>query len=114
MVARVISSHLLLEVAVIRFASPALLLLALVPLQSETVRHPLDALTVQEYWSVFETMKASGKFDSASRYAGITLHEPPKAEVLRWKPGEPFRREALAIVKQGRKTFEAVVDVAGH
>ena len=45
-------------------------------------RHPLDALTAEEYWAVFETMKASGKLDGASRYAGVNLHEPPKAEVL--------------------------------
>lgn len=77
-------------------------------------RHPLDALTAGEYWAVFETLKASGKLDAASRYAGVNLHEPPKAEVLRWKPGDPFRREALAIVKQGRRTFEAVVDVANR
>ena len=80
--------------------------------RGEPLRHPLDALTAKEYWTVFETMKASGKLDGSSRYAGINLHEPPKADVLRWHPGEPFRREALAIVKQGRHTFEAVVDVA--
>jgi len=77
-------------------------------------RHPLDALTAEEYWAVFETLKASGKLDAASRYAGVNLHEPPKAEVLRWKPGDPFRREALAVIKQGRRTFEAVVDVANR
>jgi len=77
-------------------------------------RHPLDALTADEYWAVFETMKASGKLDGFSRYAGISLHEPPKAEVLRWKRGDSFRREALAIVKQGRQTFEALVDVANR
>src|SRR5215472_10026464 len=76
--------------------------------------HPLDALTVPEYWAVYETMKASGKIDAESRFAGINLREPPKGDVLRWKPGEPFRREALAVVKQGRQTFEAVVDVAGR
>jgi primary-amine oxidase len=81
---------------------------------AEPARHPLDALTFQEYWTVFETMKASGKLDSESRFAGINLHEPPKEEVLRWKPGDPLRREALAIVKQGRRTFEAVVDVANR
>jgi primary-amine oxidase len=74
-------------------------------------RHPLDALTADEYWVVYETMKASGKLDGASRYAGSSLHEPPKEEVLRWKRGDPFRREALAIIKQGRRTFEALVDV---
>lgn len=76
--------------------------------------HPLDALTAKEYWTVFETMKASGKLDAAARYAGINLREPPKAEVLRWRSGDPFRREALAIVKQGKRTFEAVVDITGR
>lgn len=76
--------------------------------------HPLDALDFQEYWAVFETMKTSGKLAEVSRYAGVNLHEPPKPEVLRWRPGEPFRREALAIIKQGRRTFEAVVDVRGR
>ena len=77
-------------------------------------RHPLDALTAEEYWAVFETLKASGKLDAESRYAGVSLHEPPKAEVLRWKTGDPFRREALVIIKQGRRTFEAVADVANR
>jgi len=31
--------------------------------------------------------------------------------VLRWKRGDPSPGEALAIVKQGRQTFEAIVDV---
>lgn len=44
-------------------------------------------------------MKASGKLDAASRYAGVKLHEPPKTAVLRWKPGDPFPRKALAIIK---------------
>ena len=77
-------------------------------------RHPLDALTASECWAVYETMKGTGKLDADSRYAGVNLHEPPKAEVIRWKPGDPFRREALAIIKQRRQTFEAVVDVAGR
>lgn len=98
----------------VRLVFFALVLFAAVPLHAEPVRHPLDALTAQEYWSVFEAMKASGKLTSASRYGGIHLREPPKATVLRWRPGQPFRREALAIVKQGRKTFEGVVDVAGR
>ncbi len=98
----------LVRYAVIALAVAAPCMLA------EVARHPLDALTFQEYWAVFETMKASAKLDAASRFAGINLREPPKSEVLRWKPGEPFRREALAIVKQGRQTFEAVVDVAAR
>ena len=102
-----------------RFAShvcAAFLLALLAPISgtAEPASHPLDALTFQEYWTVLETMKASGKLDAASCFAGISLHEPPKEEVLRWKAGDVFRREALAIVKQGRRTFEAVVDATNR
>src|SRR5580704_18115393 len=76
--------------------------------------HPLDALTSDEYSVVLEIIKASGHLDALSRFAGVNLHEPPKQEVLRWRQGDPFRREALAIIKQGRKTFEALVDVANR
>lgn len=74
--------------------------------------HPLDGLTAREYWFVFEALKASGRADKDTRYPSINLREPPKSEVLKWKPGEPFRREALVVVKQGKRTFEAVIDVA--
>ena len=92
----------------------AVSLSAALQLSSADFRHPLDALTSEEYWAVFETLKASGNVNAASRYASINLHEPPKAEVLRWQPGDRFRREALAVVKQGRRTFEAIVDVPGR
>ncbi len=95
----------------LRYCFSVSLLISVSLFAAADFRHPLDALTPDEYWGVYETMKASGKLDSASRFAGISLHEPPKAEVLRWKRGDPFRREALAIVKQGRRTFEALVDV---
>ena len=95
----------------LRYFFPAAFLISVSLFGAPDFRHPLDALTADEYWGVYETMKGSGKLDSASRFAGISLHEPPKAEVLRWKRGDPFRREALAIVKQGRQTFEAIVDV---
>jgi primary-amine oxidase len=79
---------------------------------AQGVKHPLDALTAPEYWAVFDTMKASGHVDASTRYPLITLHEPPKDEVLQWKAGQTPRREALVVVKQGPKTFEAIVDVA--
>ena len=73
--------------------------------------HPLDGLTSREYWAVFDTLKASGRVNKESRYPSINLHEPPKSEVVNWKPGEAPRREALVVVKQGKQTFEAVIDV---
>jgi Cu2+-containing amine oxidase len=34
--------------------------------------------------------------------------------VAAWKSGDPFRREAVVVVKQGPKVREAIVDVAGR
>jgi len=78
---------------------------------AQTPKHPLDGLTAPEYWAVYDTIKASNRVDAETRYPFITLHEPAKDEVQRWKQGEPFRREALVVVKQGPHTFEAIVDV---
>ncbi|MFL6213284.1 MAG: primary-amine oxidase [Blastocatellia bacterium] len=75
--------------------------------------HPLDSLSREEILATVEILKASGKTNDASRYATIMLREPPKAEVLAFKPGSTFRREAFAVVYERaiNKTFEAVVDL---
>ena len=75
--------------------------------------HPLDSLSREEILATVEILKASGKTTDASRYATIMLREPPKAEVLAFKTGSTFRREAFAIVyeRAANKTFEAVVDL---
>jgi len=88
-------------------------LFSLAPALALADGHPLDPLTVGEYWTIFDALKASGKVDASGRYSAVSLREPPKAEVLAWQPGQSFRREALAVVRQAGKTFEAVVDVAG-
>lgn len=75
--------------------------------------HPLDGLSTQEHWTLYDVLRASGRVDDKARYAGVQLHEPPKDEVLAWQPGQPFRREALAAVVVGGRTWEAVVDVKG-
>jgi len=80
----------------------------------QTPKHPLDSLTASEYWVVYEALKSSGHISKDARFPFIELREPPKAEVLAWKPDQPFRREALAVIQQDRKTYEAIVDVATH
>jgi primary-amine oxidase len=82
------------------------------PCEGQSPNHPLDSLTAAEYWAAYDTLKASGHVDSKTRYPFITLHEPPKDEVLQWKPGQSFRREALVVVKQSPHTFEAIVDAS--
>jgi primary-amine oxidase len=77
---------------------------------SENARHPLDPLTAAEYRTVVEVL-GKGYVDENGRFALITLEEPEKSEVLRWKAGAPISRRAFAIVKKGRSTFEAVIDL---
>jgi primary-amine oxidase len=96
-----------------RVVLAALLVWAAVPASAQNPKHPLDGLTAPEHWAVYETLKASGKTDAKTGFPLIQFKEPPKEEVLAWKPGQSMRREALAIVKQGSQTFEAVVDVSG-
>jgi primary-amine oxidase len=73
--------------------------------------HPLDGLSSREHWTVYDVLRASGHVDQQTLYAGVQLHEPPKAEVLAWQPGQDFRREAVAALVRGARTYEAVVDL---
>ena len=73
--------------------------------------HPLDHLTPAEHWAVYEILRASGRTDSTMALATVGLHEPPKAEVLAWRKGQPFRREAFVHLVQGGRGYEAVLDL---
>lgn len=75
--------------------------------------HPLDPLNKEEIAAAVATLKAENKATESSRFWPLVLHEPPKAEVLTFKPGAAFRREAFVVVfeRAANKTFEAVVDV---
>lgn len=81
--------------------------------RAQSPGHPLDPLTAPEYWAAYDAIRASGRTDDKTRFATVRLKPPPKAEVLAWKPGQAFRREAFATLVQAGKTIEAVVDVAG-
>lgn len=96
--------------------APLLLVFAVAApgVSTQSPRHPLDGLTFAEHWVVYDVIRDSGRIDDKTRWAGVSLREPPKAEVLAWKPGTPFRREALVILMMGPKTVEAVVDVAAR
>ncbi|RPA68521.1 hypothetical protein EF405_08020 [Cyclobacteriaceae bacterium YHN15] len=63
-------------------------------------RHPLDPLDTNEIKIVKQVLLRENKVrnDSTSLYSIINLLEPPKSEVLAYKPGDDFRREAFAYV----------------
>jgi primary-amine oxidase len=82
--------------------------------QIQPVLHPLEALTSQEYWTVYEVMKASGKIDADTYTASVLLHEPAKDKVLGWKTGDPIPREADVILMRKGQVTEARVDIAAR
>src|SRR5580658_3820475 len=57
---------------------------------------PLDPLTAPEMEKVVQILKSSNTTTGKDLFNIINLKEPPKAEVLAYKPGDPFRREAFA------------------
>jgi primary-amine oxidase len=98
----------------ISVAAAAVMFAVTQPMWSQSPEHPLDGLTASEIWTAYEVLQASEKVDAKTRYPMVQLKEAPKEEVLAWKPGQPMRREAFVMVKQGPQTFEAVVDVSGN
>lgn len=102
------------KVRVIMAAAALAMLATASPANAQTPKHPLDGLTAPELWTTYEVLQASGKVDEKTRYPMIQLKEPPKEEVLGWKPGHPMRRESFVVVKKGPQTFEAVVDLQGQ
>lgn len=82
-------------------------------LGAQAPTHPLDGLSGREHWVIYDALVASGRTDSTTNYLYVGLNEPPKAEVLAWRAGQPFRREALVHLIQGLRGYEAVVDLVG-
>lgn len=81
--------------------------------KSAAASFPLDPLSADEIRTTVATLKAAGDISGETEYPLIRLHEPPKAEILDYKPGSSFRREAFVIAydRKARKTFEGVVDL---
>lgn len=94
-------------------AGLALTILGAGALAAQAPTHPLDGLSGREHWVIYDALVASGRTDTTTNYLYIGLNEPPKPEVLAWRPGQSFRREALVHLIQGGRGYEAIVDVAG-
>ena len=94
-----------------RLLLPLAVLALTTTVTAQAPKHPLDGLSVAEHWVVYDAIRGSGRADSSLRLAYVGLKEPPKAEVLGWRPGQPFRREAAVHLIQGGAGYQAVVDL---
>ncbi len=77
-----------------------------------SVHHPLDALTPEEYWKVYNALNDAGKLGEKTVFASILLQEPAKSVVMSWTPGMPIPRKVDVVLLTEGKSFEAVVDAA--
>jgi primary-amine oxidase len=79
----------------------------------ENTAHPLDPLSTAEILQACELLKAIKKLGASLRFALVHLLEPPKAEVLAFKAGEPMERSAFLMVFDSTTgaTHEAVVNL---
>lgn len=75
--------------------------------------HPLDPLSLAEMQLACDIVKAAEQLDEYGRFPVTELHEPPKAEVLAYKPGDYYSRRAfvIAIDRTRSQTLEFVVDL---
>jgi len=83
------------------------------PAKSRKVpQSPMDPLSSEELSTAVTVLKTAGHVNEATQFPLLTLQEPPKAEVLKSRPGDT--RHAFAIVKQDSRTFEALVDLSAR
>ena len=82
-------------------------------LSAQEISHPLDPLTSEEMRRVVSILKSSGTISGRDLFNIINLKEPPKKEVLNYKSGQPFRREAFVSFFDYDRVgmMEAIVDL---
>lgn len=78
--------------------------------------HPLDPLDESEIAGAVKVLQAASNFPKTALFSTVQLNEPPKSEVLNFKAGAAFRREAFAIVldREKNRTYEAIVDLRAN
>lgn len=60
-------------------------------LWSEEVKHPLDPLTAAEYMTVQSVLREASLLGGYRQVLiSVDLDDPPKDQVLAWKPGTPI------------------------
>src|SRR5262249_10499770 len=75
--------------------------------------HPLDPLTASEIEVAAKVLRAHPEFPGGALFSTIALSEPAKSDVMKFKPGDSFTRQASAVIldRKGNRTFEALVDI---
>ena len=77
--------------------------------------HPLDPLSAGELGQTVRILSEAHPGD-ALRFVSITLHEPAKKSMEIYQPGDPFPRQAFAVLldRRTKSGYEAVVDLTSQ
>src|SRR5712691_11275031 len=75
--------------------------------------HPLDPLSEEEINQTTRILNASGQITPRMRIMAYSLHEPPKGDVLAFRPGQPMQREVFVVIRDHERqlTIEAIVSL---
>lgn len=97
-------------------ASLLILLFGAIVLADDGKPFPLAPLTKDEIQTSVQILKDAGKVGDGSAFSLISLHEPPKQEVLNPNAGNPPGREAFVVVyeRKTNQTFEAIVNLTAR
>jgi len=100
-----------MRLVALRFLSFALLAALFISARATAQQHPMDPLTVKEYWTVLEVLAREGRLDAATSFHNVSLVEPDKSSVWSFSPGDDLDRRALAVVTHDGEAAEAVIDL---
>jgi len=80
---------------------------------TDTITHPLTPLGPGEVEAAVQILTSSQRVPDGSRFVSVSLHEPPKHEVLAWDRTVHLDRQAFAVVydRAGGQVFEAIVSL---
>jgi primary-amine oxidase len=80
---------------------------------SSTSAHPLDPLTADEIRTAIQIARSDSRFADAA-FPSVASHEPPKADVLAWRPGQSLARQARVQAMTTASFYELLVDLTAR
>ncbi len=80
---------------------------------ADACAHPLDPLNRIEIERAVSLVKTHPGTPAGAFFPNVVLNEPPKTEVLAFKPGDTYRREAIveAYDRANNQLYRALVDL---
>src|SRR5262245_2515124 len=75
--------------------------------------HPLDPLSSAEIRTAIQTVRTDQRLSTAA-FPSIALLDPPKADVLAWRPGQPLARQARVQAMTADRVYEVTVDLGSR